>query len=425
MKELRLGPEKRSLYTYLFQASIIKIVGSFLLFAMHVVLARNLGAHDYGILSYGMALASLLTIVASVGLPNTTMRYIAEYHLKTQWASLRGIVIRGFQLTFIASFLISLLTLCVSLLFRKDIQIRYALGISSLVLPMITLSQWLSKANRGLKRVAESMIPEEIIIPLCVICTCLLIRLSLRNTTYLYVGSILVANAASALWLLRYMPDESKKALSAYDTRLWVGVSLPIIVGSLMQTALGRIDILMLGAVTGMHATGVYSTAARVSLLTTFFLTVCDRVIAPMIASAYFSNNFSQLRNLYFKALCWIAVGTLPICAVIMLKTGFFLQLFGSAFDEAIIPLRILTVGQLVNALTGPASFTLLMTGHEKIFSYIFAAGALISLVGNAVLIPHLQAVGAALATSSCTVVVNILMLVAAYRLVLSRIDVQ
>nr|WP_277879386.1 polysaccharide biosynthesis C-terminal domain-containing protein [Coleofasciculus sp. FACHB-712] len=87
-------------------------------------------------------------------------------------------------------------------------------------------------------------------------------------------------------------------------------------------------------------------------------------------------------------------------------------MLFGSSFVEGLPALVILTVGQMVNALSGSVGFLMTMTGHQREAALIIGSSAILNVVLNAALIPYLGINGAALSTALTTALWNIIMLV-------------
>lgn len=83
---------------------------------------------------------------------------------------------------------------------------------------------------------------------------------------------------------------------------------------------------------------------------------------------------------------------------------------FGSEFTRGAVALAILSAAQLVNAFTGPANSLLNMTGHEVDQLKAMTVGVLINIVLNALLIPHWDIVGAAVATGTSLIVWNVLL---------------
>ena len=59
---------------------------------MHVLLARWMGATQYGTYDYIISIATFLGFLAALGLPNCLLRYIPKYSVEKDWGKLRGIV---------------------------------------------------------------------------------------------------------------------------------------------------------------------------------------------------------------------------------------------------------------------------------------------------------------------------------------------
>jgi len=83
--------------------------------------------------------------------------------------------------------------------------------------------------------------------------------------------------------------------------------------------------------------------------------------------------------------------------------------------------LKILVLGQLVNGLSGSVGLLLVIAGHQNKSVKVFGCSALINVVGNAIAIPILGSVKAAMTTSFTIMVWNIWL----YVLVVKNIGVQ
>jgi O-antigen/teichoic acid export membrane protein len=91
---------------------------------------------------------------------------------------------------------------------------------------------------------------------------------------------------------------------------------------------------------------------------------------------------------------------SVPVATIIFVFPSFLLNLFGPEYPEALDSLRVLAIGQLINALCGPVLYILNMTGKEKDSQRIMLWVTLVNMVLNGILIPMLGILGAAIATS-------------------------
>ena len=94
-KRLRLPDELSLVARGAGWSFVMQGVGLGLGYLVHVVLARTLGAADYGVYTYVLAWASLLAIPAGMGLPILVVRFVPEYHVGAQWDRLRGLLTWG------------------------------------------------------------------------------------------------------------------------------------------------------------------------------------------------------------------------------------------------------------------------------------------------------------------------------------------
>jgi O-antigen/teichoic acid export membrane protein len=98
-----------------------------------------------------------------------------------------------------------------------------------------------------------------------------------------------------------------------------------------------------------------------------------------------------------------------PVIFAFLVFPKWVMGLFGEEFVEAWILLVILSVGQLVNLMTGSVAFLLMMTGHEKLHLFINIIAAVLSVFLSISLIPFFGALGAALSSAIPLILVNLL----------------
>ena len=112
----------------------------------------------------------------------------------------------------------------------------------------------------------------------------------------------------------------------------------------------------------------------------------------------------------------WAALSGLAIALPLLDLAGFVLSMFGDSFTAASGALRILLLGQLVNAATGSVGSLLTMTGHERAAAVVLAVAAAAQIALGLVLIPRLGAEGAALANTASLVGWNAVMAVLVWK---------
>lgn len=377
---------------------------------MQVYLGRTLGKAGYGVFSYALAVAGVLAILVPLGWPTALMSFIARYTEDGRLGLLRGAVNMAYAVTFLSTAVVSLALLGLSFWDAVPERLHVSLRYAALILLMLAFVGLRRKALQGLGRVRGSLVPEEILLPLLVILGVYLLGVSTAGGALLvYFAAALAAFVLGGIWLWRAMPEGVRTAKPEYERRSWMAVALPMMFGGLSQTAMNRTDVLVLGALVGVEAVGIYGAAARIAAVNVFVLGAVNQLAAPMMARAFHGGRPVQVGAILRRAMLWSAIGSLPLFLVMFLFPGFLLGLaFGPQFTEGAGLLRILALGQFINAATGPVGFALLMTGREKAFALTTAAVAVATVIGSLLAIPAFGAVGAAVVTSASIAVLNL-----------------
>lgn len=395
------------------ESFLVHAFGFGLLFLMHAVLARAVGVDGYGVFSYAVALTSLLAVVVPLGWPAALVRFVAQYAEQGRWGMLRGVVTRAYQVTLLTTLVTTLFLGALSLWDRLPPSVSDGLWYAAVLLPMLAFVELRRRALQGLRRYKASIFPEEVLLPLLVICGVFLFSVSSGSgAVYAYAGAALVVFLASSAWLLRSLrrgvPTEGWVASPEFETRVWMAVALPMVFGGLGQILMNRVDVVMLGALVGPESVGFYSAALRFALLNVFVLQAANVVAAPLVAAAFHAHRLRETRKILRQTTLLATLGALPLFAIMMIYPQALLGLFGPEFEEGAALLRVLALGRLVAVVAGPMASTLLMVGREREFARVTGVLAVANVAGNLVAIPLLGAMGAALVTAGCTVLKNV-----------------
>ena len=166
--------------------------------------------------------------------------------------------------------------------------------------------------------------------------------------------------------------------------------------------------MLVLGLIGDAESVGVYQAAAKTATLVTFVLYAVNTVAAPRFATLYAQGRTGELAALVRQAAHAIFWPTLGVVAFLVAAGRPVLRLFGPAFDAAYAPLVLLVLAQLVNAGVGSVAYLLNMTGRQRHTMWVVGCCAVANVALNAVLIPRLGLLGAALASGLSIVAWNL-----------------
>jgi O-antigen/teichoic acid export membrane protein len=389
-------------------AFILNISGAGLAFALHVFLARVLGSQEYGNYIYAFAWMQILMLFGLVGMDTAAVRFVATYTGLEDWERLRGFIVRSLQIVVLASFIVSFLfALGVVILLRSTREeLTVVLSIAACLLPLNALMVLVGAMIRGYKLVVMAMAPQFILHPVVVglgiagFLEFISQESGAASAMFINVCATTLILMLMGVYLYRITPPPVKQAGSVSEVRHWILVALPLFMISAFHLIISQTDIIMIGYIIGTQESGMYAVASRIAKLIGFGLVAVNVIAAPLIAQLNAQKKTEELQGMLALAAVGILAFSIPVSIVLIIWGREILALFGTQFTYGYPALVILTVGQLVNAFSGPVGFIMTMTGRHVEASYVIGGSAALNVILNAALIPSLGIIGAAVATS-------------------------
>lgn len=402
--------------TSLFQKAAIalclQILGIAVAYLMQVLLARWMGAVQYGIYEYVISISTFLGFLAGLGLPNCLLRFIPKYSIQEDWGKLRGIIWGSWRYVFFSSVLIT----CLSVAFVVG-WYKYSsnIALGSFILGMTTIPLWAltrhqREMSRGIKQMTLAYLPSTIAFPLLAIAGGFYYRQNLSSTKAIAVVLMsLCFVLLCQLWLFnRQLPDPCFDSQPVYLRKEWFAVALPLLFNDSAFVLLSQTDILMTGAILGTFEAGIYSAAFKTAAGVSLMLMGINAIAAPMFATLHTQGNYRGLQKLTSTVSGWLFYPTLVVAILLILSGDRVLNLFGTEFVAARWSMTVLILGQLVNVGAGSVGYLMEMTGHHQECAFVLGCSAVLNLVLNTILIPTLGILGAAIATATTMALWNI-----------------
>jgi O-antigen/teichoic acid export membrane protein len=368
-------------------------------FVLAVLLARFLGSRGYGIYALAFAWSTLLGVPAILGLNTFLVRGIAVYEVKKQWSLMKGLLFRTNQLVLLTSTTIAVGGAIVAVTLLSP-SYRVPFCVAMLLVPLTALTLLRQGAMQAFGRVVRGQLPEYLIRPVLIILGVLALELVGRLTPTTALG----ANVTSV------RPE--------FATREWLRASLPMMLIAGVWMANNNITTLIVGALDGPRAAGVYSVVQKGAEVIVILLYATNMPLAPAVARLHAEGDRQGMQHTTERMARATLLVSAPVAVAFIAFPHLYLDLFGSSFQSGATALMILAFGQLVNAAAGPSGNVLIMTGQERIAVRGVAAGLLANVVLAVVLVPPLGVTGGAIAFASGLVLWNTALVVLARRLV-------
>lgn len=386
----------------------IKIFGLGFSLLTAVVLARVLGPEQYGIYSYVLAIVSILAIPAMFGLPSLIVRETAKAEVKQEWGKMRGLWFWANSLTASLSIIIALITAVVLWLNRDNFTqmqfFTFAWGIA--FIPLSALAALRGASLRGLRKVIQGQLPEQVLKPALFII--MLAVVGLTGVAELTAESAMMLNALSAgvafvfgAWLLlRVKPKQLNTAEREFERKAWVTSVIPLAMVAGLDILIHETDIIMLGLLGTKEEVGFYRIAVQGASLITIGTAMIQMVVTPYLSRFYYQNDFEQLRKIITLSARGAFLVVIPVALTFIFFGEWIIRLvFGEVYAVSYIPLLILIIAQLIHVGVGLGGPILNMCGYEKGTLYAQVFAVVTNIVLNYIFVPIWGMEGAAWAT--------------------------
>jgi O-antigen/teichoic acid export membrane protein len=404
---------------------IFKTIGVLLLLCAQIIAARFLGTEEYGYFAYAQSVLVILSIFTILGYDVSLLRFVPEYGIQQQWAALKGVLTLSFRLSFAAGVALMAIFGGILTFFPAVFSAHQTavLRIMLLSIPLYSLTMIRQSALRGFKHIVLAELPESIIRPVLFIFALLIIsrfypHLDAGIAWWCYLGVVTITFLVGSYLLVRKMPAPLADVRAEFRRAEWSKISLDMMWMNAMTVIFSQASVVFLGFYGNAVDIALFSAAARIAFFISFALTAANSIAAPMISELFHSGKRLELQRMMTLSAAFIAALTLITNVLLLIGGRQLLGLFGSQFAQAFILLLLLMAGHTFKSFSGPASFLLNMSGHQKTTGKMMAAFLIFHLLVNFLIIPRYGAFGAALATTLTMILWNLALAYASFRFV-------
>lgn len=386
----------------------VRIAGAALAYLSQIVLARLMGAHDYGIYSVAWTFVIVLGVMACGGFSSSANRFIPQYRQAGDLDGLRGFLRSSGQVAFFIGSGAAIVGIGLIYLLRPVIDPNYVqpLMVVLLALPFFAFGLVQDGVARSHDWTFLAMLPTYIWRPLAILLL-LLAAVLLAGLTADALTTAVVAVAATILvagyqylQLRRRLAPQVPAGPRRVELKTWLIVSMPMLMVDGFLQLITSADVIMVSFFQDPDQVAVYFAASRTLALVHFVYFAVRAASAHRFSSYTHNRDHHGLASYVAQATHWTFWPSLAAGAGLLLIAPLLLRLFGAGFEEGYALIALLMIGVLARASVGPADALLTMTGHQNSCAGIYAATFLLNVVFNLILIPPFGLAGAAIATS-------------------------
>lgn len=392
---------------------VIQTIGVFARLITSIILGRVLGSAGLGEVNLINQVITIVMVFSMFGMDHVLVKKIAIAYSNQNHKQVGNTVYTALVINILVASILTIVgVLCskyISITFNS-LKLQTPLIISLIVIIPQTIGGVFASSINGYNKIWQSRLLKDFSTSLIVLLGIgifwfLEVPITLLTVIILYaVGRAVTFLMASIYWKYLFKPVFVKQFLD----KSMLKMAKPLLFVSATSLLLSSVDILMLGWLSNTSKVGLYTVATRLVLFIAFFLQITNSAISPKIAIFYAKKQFTEINLMVKQVTFWlIIIGVISLLFFFIFGKP-ILGLWGDDFKEAYICLAILCFGQFINISTGCSGVLLIMSGNEKIFSYISGFFLILNLVLNYFLILRYDIIGAAVATTFTIVLENI-----------------
>jgi len=205
---------------------------------------------------------------------------------------------------------------------------RSTLVLGVWLVPLLGMGNLKLELTRSTREVGRAYFPMRILLPALAGGFGFLIQ-SLRGGMtaveglYALAGALALTLLAQEVLLGQALPREGRQAPPEFRTRFWLSESFPLLLIAGFVILLNQTDIIMVGALAGDEAVGLYASASVTARWVSFMLLSANAVAAPLIAGLHAEGEKAALQALVTRVARWTFWPSLALAVILILPWVF------------------------------------------------------------------------------------------------------
>ena len=389
----------------------LQVTSATLGLASTFLLARILGAREYGIYAFVLSVVHFASMTGVRGYDRLLVREIAA--AKSSWGRSALVEFAQGQVV-VAAVAGSLLALFVGVIIWLTGSYDWllpGLWVASPLIVFLALSTLWQSALIGYRKVIQGQVGEFLIRP--AIFLSLIVFVLAKNaeatTALVLYGS---GSFCALIVTSRFVRGNVRKGMSSDELTSERAAALQqsakrFLGFGLLAVCSAHADRIVIGLIAGPEANGVFAVILAAATLVAFPLTALNASLGPVAASLIRQRSFVDLQRLVTTSTRLVFVVSLVPAIGLLLFGEAILAVAGSSFVFGYDGLLLLVAGQLFNVFAGSVGLLLMMSGYEADATWAYAASLVLRLLLQVVLIPKMGITGAAAANALSVIVWN------------------
>ncbi len=407
---------------------LLRGTGAGVTFATHALLARWMGASELGTYVFAVSTVWVLAMVSGFGFPPSAVRFIPQNVASGRKDLAKGYVRRAYQIAISLS-LLAAAGMALGLIVTgksEPLSDKLPLYIACACVPFMTLLLLQASLARSILLLILAAVPNLVLRPLMLflaVCGFYFADFALSAWTMMSLFFLILSAIGIGQFFLlqRRLSRELGNEQPAYETKMWLTNSAPLLVPLAFTAFFLELNLLVAGLFLPADQLAIYNVAFRAAELMGFFLRAVNFQFAPHASRLYGKGDATGFQRIIARA-AQLRFWSIVVAFVALVLVGkFLLGIFGEQFVSGYTALMLFAGGKLILGAFGPLIQVVTITGNHNRCLPVFAASIVLSLGSSAILIPQYGIEGGAISVFVATLVANVWI----YRIVVKRVRVD
>ncbi len=399
-------------------AMFVRALSALSSFILSIVIARKLGASESGLFFLSLSIVTVVATLSRFGLDNPLVKTIAAniVNQRQNNYSIRPITLAASKFVIFVSVLVAVVIMLTSRLiseFFDKPELQDPLWVMAMVIVPMACANIYSSIQLGLKKTLLSTLSATCLVPVLSLAIIVLgiiphtlnWDVSLQAISWIYFFASCLAALVAFYWCFAQFKNGDGSVVFEMKSIAKLGMPFyPIVIFQLLITWPA---IWSVGYFCSASDVALYSTAHKTSQLLALFLVSVNSIAAPKFSMLYSEGKTIELERVAKLSAIIAAASAIPIMIFYWIFSREIMGLFGNEFKSAAVLLKILTVGQLVNAVTGPTAYILLMTGNEDSVRKSTFIGGCVCVFLSVILVYYYGVIGGAFSAAISMSLIN------------------
>lgn len=389
-----------------------------------ILIARQIGAEQYGLYTLGITAVTLISRITVAGLDRGLLRYASISRGEGKGAALRRLLLQalvvggafgiagGLLLHFFPEVVLSILHWTDP----DKVALLVVLPVFAVAVPAMALTAIAIAGTQAFRTIRYRALVSNVVQPMVKLLVSLLLILGFGLELMAPVLGFVIAQIVGTFLALFFLVRLAGRLPKSRESTAGIGrklaaFSVPLMFADVVNYLNGRTEIIVLGIFLVANMAGIYNAAVRLSGLGLIVVTAFNAIFSPVISDLHHRGEMGRLSVLFKLVTRWVVAVAMPIFLVQMLFAPQLMALFGTEFVEGASSMRILSVGQMINLMTGAVGIMIIMSGRSTLALINSALTVLVALALDFWLVPSYGLMGAAVAGALVMALVNLIRL--------------